>query len=104
MDSVSQVKRQRRSPPAPGTPAYGQLPAVSITSVVSGLCSFLYLFCCALSDSAGATVLENGSVSPAFNISADRYALLYGVSQPGFSFALAKAGLSSDACAFIFVF
>ncbi len=103
-DSVSQVKRQRRSPPAPGTPAFEQLPAVSITSVVNFLYSFLYLFCCALSHSVRAPVLENESVSSTFDISAPRCVLLYIVLLPAFSFGLARAGLSSNVCAVMFVF
>lgn len=70
------MKRQRRSPPAPGSPAFEELPAVSISipfvvCVLFYLC--LYLFSCAHSDSPSVTVPENNI--PMFGSSSLRYAL-----------------------------
>lgn len=42
--SSSQVKRQRRSPPAPGSPAFEQLPAVSISFVIFFLTSHMHTY------------------------------------------------------------
>ena len=77
LKSPSKSKRWRRSPPTPGSPAFEELPTVSISFVIMFFLSYLYLFGFALSDSAGASVLEDKALSPAFGSSALRYVPLY---------------------------
>ena len=105
--SPSQLKRQRRSPPAPGSPAFEQLPAVSIPCVVYLFpffsCPSPYLFGYALREFASATVSEIVSPSPVFGSSSSRY--LFSIdSLVAFSSNFLNAGLSSQSCAVVFVF
>lgn len=90
-----QVKRQRCSPPAPGTTAFKQLPAVSIPFVFFFPLSFLNLFGRGLSDSAGA---------PALGSSAPRYVSFYIDSLRAILHSPSKAGLSSNSCVMMFAF
>ena len=64
MNTLSQMKHQQCSPPAPGSPAFEQLPAMSVLFVFFFL--YPYLFHCMLRDSAGGFVTENKSSSPVF--------------------------------------
>lgn len=98
MNSPHQVKRPRRLPPAPGSPAFEQLPAVSVPFVVYVFFySYTHLFDCALSDPRGNTILENNnkSPSPVFGTSTPRYVSFYTDPLVDAHSSLLKAGLGS---------
>lgn len=95
------MKRQRRSPPAPGTSAFEDLPAVTLPFVV--YISFLFapiFIWLRVSASAGATALETKA---AFDSVTPKYVLFYIDTLLAFSHVLEQAGLSPYRCALTFI-